>query len=125
MCLPGTWRANRDMRKSAADLLWQGEHHASHHRLTISQRTDRQLLLSMYEQSKQILQIRMSLFGVLPLPQPATIPRGSEILAKAVAFLKPLAESYASGAIVDVAELKKRKDEKVAALGLVATARIG
>ena len=123
--MPGDWRFARAMRKAAPDLLWQGEHHASHHRLTMSQRTDRQLLLSVYEQGKQIMQIRMSLFGELPLPQPATIPRASEIVQKAVAFLQPLVEGYASGSIVDIAELKKQKDEKIAAQGLAACARMG
>jgi hypothetical protein len=127
MCLSGAWRANREMRKSGAapDPLWQGEHHASHHRLSISQRTDRQLLLSAYEQGKQIAQVRMSLFGVLPEPQPAVIPRDSEILAKALDFLQPLMEAYACGDAVDIPALKKLKDKSIATLGLVASSRMG
>jgi hypothetical protein len=125
MCLPRDWRANRDLRKFAADLIWHGEHHTSHHRLMISQRADRHRLLSMYEHSKQIIHIKMSLFGDLPLPQPATIPPSSDILTKAVAFLQPLAEAYASGPIADIGELKKHNDEKIAEQGLAVTSRMG
>ena len=78
-----TWEVpdmcNKDFEKIAKQRgrdppLWQGRHSKSHNLLQISQRPDRNLLCSLFEQTKQVLQVRMSLFGPLPEPQPAVHP---------------------------------------------------
>eukprot|EP00972_Heterocapsa_arctica_P027402 4029007-Heterocapsa_arctica.AAC.1 len=48
---------------SSTGELWTGTHCDTKHKVTIHQRVDRFLLLSMYEQQRQILQVRMNLFG--------------------------------------------------------------
>ena len=47
----------------AAGPLWAGETHDTHHALQIEQRVDRPLLMSLYEQSRQMLQSRQNIFG--------------------------------------------------------------
>ena len=46
--------------------LWESRHAESGNRIWIDQRVDRQLLLSMYEQGKQRLQLSVNLFGNVP-----------------------------------------------------------
>jgi hypothetical protein len=79
--------------------LWSASHIGTHNALTISQRPDRSLLLSLYEQSKQVLQVRVGIFGPLPEPQPAVVPRSDETLQKALALLLPLAVRYSQAEI--------------------------
>ena len=78
--------------------LWEGEHIATKHVLTLCQRPDRKLLLSLFEQGRQILQVRMDHFGELDDPN-TRLPRDSEILKKAVEFMKPIAELFAKNKI--------------------------
>ena len=70
----------------------------THHRLTIAQRKDRALLLSLYEPGKQVCMVRMNIF--------APIANESEFLEKdhpallcAYKLLKPIADEYAKGEI--------------------------
>ena len=49
-----------------ADEIWAGQHVISKAQLALKNRPDRQALLSLYEQSKQILQIAYSLFASQP-----------------------------------------------------------
>jgi hypothetical protein len=48
------------------DILWEGENCDSHHRLVVKQRADRELLISLFEQSRQILQMRVDRFDEKP-----------------------------------------------------------
>ena len=61
------WRAKQASRhsKSGNELLWQGERLGTVHKLRIAQRTDRCLLLSLYEQSSQIANVRIDRWGGL------------------------------------------------------------
>ena len=45
------------------DVLWEAEHEITHHKIWMAQRVDRRLLLSVYEQSRQICQVRLDVFG--------------------------------------------------------------
>jgi hypothetical protein len=108
------WRAKCEAkRRPKTEQLWEGTHHSSHNKLLLSQRTDRGLLLSFFEQGRQICSFPVKLFGPLPEPQPGAVPKNNETLQKAVDFLTPLCEGYATGQIVDGVELKKIRDEKL------------
>lgn len=102
-------------RQSKAGPLWESRTHDTHHRLTLQQRVDRVLLLSLIEQTRQLLQIRVDLFGELPddPPQPARLPRHHDALTKAVEFLQPLAEAYSKGEVLQ-ANLKEELKKKIA-----------
>lgn len=103
----GLSQRRRERRKPA----WEGVHVATSHRLHIEQRPDRNLLLSMFEQNRQIAQVRMDLFGPLPEPQPAIIHRDHETFKAALRFLTPLAERYASGDLATTNDLRRARDE--------------
>ena len=57
------------------------------------------------------MQLTISKWGILPQPQPATVPRDDPTLALTVAFAVPLAEAYAQGTYKDVKALKDARDE--------------
>ena len=67
--------------------------------IRIAQRPDRHLLLSIYEQSRQIYQVRVDAFGPLPEDHKGVLPHNNETLLKALQFLKPLAEDYSKDKI--------------------------
>jgi hypothetical protein len=114
------WRAKCEAnRRPKQEQLWEGTHHSSHNKLLLSQRTDRGLLLSFFEQGRQICSVPVKLFGPLPEPQPGAVPKNNETLQKAVDFLTPLCEGYATGQIADGVELKKIRDEKLKELQLL------
>ena len=52
-------------RREGRDVLWESEHKTTFHRLYLAQRVDRNLLLSLYEQKGQILQLRLNLCGYI------------------------------------------------------------
>ena len=94
--------------------LWEGMHLATTHKLEIRQRADRFLLLSMTEQGKQILQVRVDRFGDAAEigNNRQTVENDNAAVQRALAFMKPLAEEYASGKTASVADLKTARDEK-------------
>ena len=66
--LPGlTYGRLRDLSRPKQNQhqeeLWVGEHVITKHQLHLRQRVDRQLLLSLVEQKRQILMVRADLFG--------------------------------------------------------------
>ena len=73
----------------------------THHRLQIRARPDRQLLCSLFEQGKQILQVIVKMFGS---------EDDNESMTAAAAFLQSIAEEYESDKL-QKPDLKKRKDE--------------
>ena len=113
----GDFRNLDATRKSSSDPLWSGET-PSHNRVLIQQRTDRDLLLSIYEQSRHILQVKMSLFGDLPGVQPCVVPTSTPALQKALAFMSGLAKRYCDGEIEDAPALKKERNRLLESMGL-------
>jgi hypothetical protein len=88
--LNGLVRANA--KQPPAKDLWTGTHTITKHTITIKQRVDRDLLLSLYEQNAQILQIKMNNFG--DVYDTSKLPDDSVILKKAVEFMQPIAEDF-------------------------------
>ena len=100
-------RARKGGRQAAP--LWSGVRAGSGHQLTLQQRSDRVLLVSLYEQSAQVLQIRVDAWGPLPEPQPSTVDKDDATLKACVNFTIPLCEKYASGEIATASDLKLAK----------------
>ena len=59
----------RGRNAAVSEVFWKGEHSVTHHRIEVKRRADRpvkddptdnKMLISMYEQNKQILQTRVS-----------------------------------------------------------------
>ena len=99
--------------KDQAEIHWEGKHKPSGHTLTMVQKVDRELLLLLREQSKQVLQIKVKLFG--ECPSDVRVPSTSEVLKSAIEFLQPIASLYADGMIERsglIAERDRRMKEQ-------------
>lgn len=90
--------------------LWEGTHHATHHVLQLKQRPDRCLLLSLYEQSRQVCQWKVAKHGVLEDPTNSIKPADHEAVVAAANFAIPFCLKYAEGHFEDAKELKKAVD---------------
>ena len=101
----------RDSRAKHS-ALWQDTHAKTKHTLEIKQRIDRQLLLSLYEQTRQILQVRMDRFGLVPGEPQKQLQPDDPTLKIAVSFMTKLAEKYRDDEL-DVKELKTMRDEEL------------
>jgi hypothetical protein len=100
--------------------LWHGTKTDTHHLLSLQQRPDRVLLLSLYEQQRQVAQVKIGLFGSLPDPQPATVPKDCEALQAAVKFMVPIAMKYESCQFADTEALKAHVHDELKKIGLSA-----
>ena len=110
-------RALTTTRLQAA-ALWEHEHKRTHHRIWAAQRVDRVLLISGYEQGRQIVQLRADLFGELPQPQPQPVPHDHPTIAAAMDCIRPLLQDYCDDKLKDKHELKKARDAVLSHRGL-------
>jgi hypothetical protein len=117
MVIPGlTFEGLRKLSRAvhaAPGRLWSQEHTSTKHRIYIEQRVDRKLLLSLYEQSKQRLQVRVDSFGQVA-DQTKQLPKDHPALVKALAFMVDIGTMFANGEI-GLGDLKRHRDEKMAA----------
>ena len=98
--------AQKGTKASGSGILWKGEQKDSHHSLHLAQRCDRCLLLSLYEQGRQVAQIKVGDFGPLPLPQPGVVDKANKTLGLALAFMQPIAVMYEGGEFDDAKAMK-------------------
>ena len=105
------WQASQKRTRPSDAPMWEGEHSLRHHRVHVDQRVDRRLLLSMYEQSRQVLRIKVGQFGPLEGAQPCKVPRNSPALKAAMTVMQPLAEGWCTGKYADNAALRAARDE--------------
>ena len=94
--------------------IFESQHSVTKNKLVIAQRADRQLLLSMFEQSKQIMQIRVDRCGTLPGTQPCTVPLETPALQTCIVFMTQVAKDYASDkvSLLQLKELKHNFEQK-------------
>ena len=109
--LSGSRRSHDDF----AGTLWSGTQASTTHKVTVQQRPDRVLLLSIYEQQRQVLQFRMDLFG--PVEGTKPLPRGHNTLVRAMAVVTPIAEKFCTGAL-SRSELKGARADALAEAGI-------
>jgi len=101
--------------------LWEGTHAKTMHKITVAQRVDRDLLVSVYEQSRQILQIKASKFGPLA-DEHRQAPNDNPTIQKAMKFLEPLVLKYCAGEL-EKEDLKKERDAMLEAMTRDTTSR--
>ena len=83
------------------------------------------LLMSLYEQSSQILQVMVHMFGPMPKHEDGKehpLDNNHETVRKAAAFMIPLAELYAKGEL-DRTSLREEKNRLLKSIG--STSRSG
>ena len=73
--------------------IWSGMRADTKHRVTIRQRTDRVLLVSIYDQNRQICQVRAD-WWCPTLTENTMIPNDHEAIVGAKSLLIPIAEKY-------------------------------
>ena len=83
---------NRSRGRPKIERLWEGVALHTSHELYLAQRVDRVLLMSLYEQSKQIAQLRIDLFGSLPGEQPAQVDNACQPVQDALGFFPPFCD---------------------------------
>ena len=96
--------------KKNAERLWVGTCVHTNHELYVRQRVDREpdpLLLSLFEQGKQIASVSVKLWGLLPFPIGQLDPM-HPLIVSSLAFFKPYAERYMNGEFDTHALLKKK-----------------
>ena len=98
--------------------IWRAISTATSHEVYVLQRVDRTLLLSIYEQGRQVGQVNVHLWGELPQPQPAVVQRGCVPLEKAIAFIMPIVRMYCEGHVSGAVALKMLIHEKLQEEGL-------
>jgi hypothetical protein len=91
--------------------LWSSTHVETKHKIHLQQRVDRHLLVSLYEQTRQILQLRLDLIGPIE-DQRQQLPKESEVLAKGISIMQPIAEKYCRGEI-SRDDLKQARDTAI------------
>jgi hypothetical protein len=102
--------------------LYETEHKGTKHKISIKQRPDRAfILMSIYEQGRQVLQVRQCLFGeagseVMPIDHPTVV--------ETLKFMVPLADMYAQGDLT-VPGLKEERDKRLRDQGIATRARKG
>ena len=96
------------------EAIFEGQHSVTKNKLVVAQRADRHLLISLYEQSKQICQIRVERCGTLPGTQPCTVPLETPALQTCIVFMTKVAQDYASDKITlqQIKELKREFEER-------------
>ena len=97
------YRQQADQRGTKErDCLWTGSHTVTHHRLEIKQRPDKELknkplstklLMSLYEQGRQVLQMRVFEFGHVQ-GDAQCLPAEDKTIKAALAFTQPIAIDY-------------------------------
>jgi hypothetical protein len=123
--VPGlTYLALRRLQRkthTGTGKLWVGEHSVTHHSLCIEQRVDRKLLLSIFEQSKQRLQVRVDQFGIV-LDHTKPLHHDDPVLQLALKFLQPIAEKFALDQL-KVTDLSNYRNEAFDRAGIGAKAK--
>ena len=98
-------------QKRKADSLWESIQDGTHHRIKIAQRLDKRLLLSLYEQDKQVCSMYMGTFGIIE-DEHERLPNDSDIVKKVMNVMQPIAEKFASNK-AERAELYELRDESM------------
>ena len=91
-CLVGS----RPGRARSSPDLWEMEHHISRHTVSVRQKVDRNLLVILFEQKRQILQVYMRSFGEVA-DERYQVPDTHPACVAAVEFMSTIGEKYCKG----------------------------
>ena len=102
--------------------MWQGQMVGSKNQLRLGQRTDRFLLMSLWEQGKQVLQVNIKTFGPIPGPKGPNPPQERQSndhpsVIAAFEFMKPIALLYKAGEVARE-DLRPLRDKRLRDSGM-------
>ena len=98
--------------------LLEGQHEKSKHAVTVQKRVDRELLLAVYEQSREVAILRVDKFGPLPSPQPAQVDNLNPTLQAAWDFLRPYVLKWICGETESIMAMRAEIREAQKARGI-------
>jgi hypothetical protein len=97
-------------------VLYETEHVVTKHRITIGQKVDRSLLLVAWEQSRQVLMIKINVFGHVEDEKHRLEPNDDVLLA-ALKFMTPIVDKFAKDEL-KASELIQARNDKMKELKL-------
>lgn len=110
-------QAARRQHSEAHRALWAAAHCKTHNKLTLAQRVDRGLLLSLDDQTKQVCQWRVDRHGKLPKEQqqPSLVDNNDPAVQACAAFAVPECKLYASYKLSQrsIKVARNKRDEKI------------
>ncbi len=93
---------------SSSNVKWTGQHKISHHKLTVTSKADRSLLVVMTEQGAQILQLKVFWFGD---------EGDAKSVATAFEFMTSIAKRYEND-VIKKDDLYAERDNELASRGI-------
>jgi hypothetical protein len=103
-----------------SNVLAEYEHCETHNKVTIGLRVDRHFLVSVYEQNKQILQIRLDMFGDLSDVGDDGVPSHDHpAVVKCKQLMSPMVQDYCNNTIKSKADLVAARDNVIKTNALV------
>jgi hypothetical protein len=76
-------------------ILWEGTQDGTNHKITLKQRVDTKLLLSLFEQKAQRLSVNLDVFGLIQ-DQHKQLKCDDPIVVKGMELMRPIAEKFAN-----------------------------
>jgi hypothetical protein len=116
-CTHGKFKDMSSNKRVQDGCLFMMEKADNKHKLTISQKIDRSLLMVLYEQGKFMLNFKLQIFGPIE-DQNKRLASDDPVCKAGLEFMKPIVMDYAAGKIIGKDGLKEAKDAKLEAMGL-------
>ena len=104
-------------KQKGEGILWEGTQKGTNHKITLKQRVDTKLLLSLFEQKAQRLSINLEVFGLIQ-DQHKQLKCDDPIVVKGIELMKPIAEKFAN-AQLSRDELKTERNKIMVIAGLM------
>ena len=89
--------------------VWEGTHCTTNHKVRVAQRTDRSLLMVIYEQARQICQVRVDAFDKNMSEQVQRLPADHPVIVMAGEFMTTIAKDFCEDKIKKEDLLEARK----------------
>jgi hypothetical protein len=104
-------------KQKGEGILWEGTQDGTNHKITLKQRVDTKLLLSLFEQKAQRLSINLDVFGLIQ-DQHKQLKCDDPIVVKGMELMKPIAEKFKNTQLGRT-ELKTERNKIMVIAGLM------
>ena len=107
-------RMRQDQKPPTNVPLFEGTHKVTHHKIRVTQRVDRSLLMQITEQNKMVCMVKMSMFGRIE-NEHAQVESDHPACVGASKLLVPIAKAFCDGSL-SREELYQARDASLAKL---------